>query len=323
MRAVQVETPDGPTALKVNDVAEPVAGPDDVLVEVHSVGVSFPDLLLSRGEYQMKPEMPFNVGVDFAGVVLDPGNSDFRAGQRVAGVAGWGNAAERVASPKAWTFPLPDSLSFDEGAALPMNYLTAQFALKHRGGIAAGDTVLVHGAAGGVGTATIQVAKGYAARSIAVVSTSEKAEVARAAGADEVVLVDGFKDAVKGLTGGRGVDIVLDVVGGDLFTDSLRCLAEQGRLLVVGFAASPVIPEVKVNRLLLNNIDVRGVGWGAFAMMRADFMQEQWSELMPMIESGVVKPPIGATYEMKDFGQALTDMADRRTLGKSVVRVKA
>ena len=323
MRAVQVETPDGPTALKVNDVAEPVAGPDDVLVEVPSVGVSFPDLLLSRGEYQMKPEMPFNVGVDFAGVVLDPGNSDFRAGQRVAGVAGWGNAAERVASPKAWTFPLPDSLSFDEGAALPMNYLTAQFALKHRGGIAAGDTVLVHGAAGGVGTATIQVAKGYAARSIAVVSTSEKAEVARAAGADEVVLVDGFKDAVKGLTGGRGVDIVLDVVGGDLFTDSLRCLAEQGRLLVVGFAASPVIPEVKVNRLLLNNIDVRGVGWGAFAMMRADFMQEQWSELMPMIESGVVKPPIGATYEMKDFGQALTDMADRRTLGKSVVRVKA
>ena len=323
MRAVQVETPDGPTALKVNDVAEPVAGPDDVLVEVHSVGVSFPDLLLSRGEYQMKPEMPFNVGVDFAGVVLDPGNSDFRAGQRVAGVAGWGNAAERVASPKAWTFPLPDSLSFDEGAALPMNYLTAQFALKHRGGIAAGDTVLVHGAAGGVGTATIQVAKGYAARSIAVVSTSEKAEVARAAGADEVVLVDGFKDAVKGLTGGRGVDIVIDVVGGDLFTDSLRCLAEQGRLLVVGFAASPVIPEVKVNRLLLNNIDVRGVGWGAFAMIRADFMQEQWSELMPMIESGVVKPPIGATYEMKDFGQALTDMADRRTLGKSVVRVKA
>ena len=323
MRAVQVEAPDGPTGLKVNDVPEPTPGPDDVLVEVHSVGVSFPDLLLSKGEYQMKPEMPFNVGVDFAGVVLDPGSSDFVPGQRVAGVSGWGNAAERVASPKAWTFPLPDALSFDEGAALPMNYLTAQFALKDRGGITAGDTVLVHGAAGGVGTATIQVAKGYAARTIAVVSTEEKAEVARAAGADEAVLVDGFKDAVKQLTGGRGVDIVLDVVGGELFTDSLRSLAEQGRLLVVGFAGGQGIPEVKVNRLLLNNIDVRGVGWGAYAMTRADFMQQQWRELVPMIESCVVKPPIGATYEMDGFGQALVDMAERKTLGKSVVRVRA
>ena len=149
-----------------------------------------------------------------------------------------------------------------------MNYLTAQFALKDRGGIREGETVLVHGAAGGVGTATIQVAKGYGARTIAVVSTEEKAEVARAAGADDAVLVDGFKDAVKELTGGRGVDIVLDVVGGDVFTDSLRCLAEQGRLLVVGFAAGQGIPEVKVNRLLLNNVDVRGVGWGAYAMAR-------------------------------------------------------
>jgi NADPH:quinone reductase len=244
MRAVQVETLTGPTDLKVNDIPEPTPGPDDVLVEVHSVGVSFPDLLLSRGEYQMKPEPPFNLGVDFAGVVLDPGSSDFTTGQRVAGVAGWGNAAEVVASPKTWTFPLPDALSFDEGAALPLNYLTAQFALKDRGGIAEGDTVLVHGAAGGVGTATIQVAKGYGARTIAVVSSPEKAQVARDAGADEAVLVDGFREAVKELTGGRGVDIVLDVVGGDLFTDSLRCLAEQGRLLVVGFAAGQGIPEV-------------------------------------------------------------------------------
>jgi NADPH2:quinone reductase len=323
MRAVQVETLTGPTDLKVNDIPEPTPGPDDVLVEVHSVGVSFPDLLLSRGEYQMKPEPPFNLGVDFAGVVLDPGSSDFTTGQRVAGVAGWGNAAEVVASPKTWTFPLPDALSFDEGAALPLNYLTAQFALKDRGGIAEGDTVLVHGAAGGVGTATIQVAKGYGARTIAVVSSPEKAQVARDAGADEAVLVDGFREAVKELTGGRGVDIVLDVVGGDLFTDSLRCLAEQGRLLVVGFAAGQGIPEVKVNRLLLNNIDVRGVGWGAYAMTRQDFMQRQWRELLPMIETGVIKPPIGTTYDLEGFGQALVDMADRRTLGKSVVRVRA
>ncbi len=322
MRAAQVVTPTGPLDVVVNDVPEPTPGPDDVLVEVHSVGVSFPDLLLSRGEYQMKPEPPFNLGVDFAGEVVDPGSSDFVVGQRVAGVSGWGNAAERVASPKAWTFPLPDVSSYDEGAALPLNYLTAQFALKDRGSVREGDTVLVHGAAGGVGTATIQVAKGYGARTIAVVSTEEKAEVARRAGADEAVLVDGFKDRVKELTGGRGVDIVLDVVGGDLFTDSLRCLAEQGRLLVVGFAAGQGIPEVKVNRLLLNNIDVRGVGWGAYAMTRQDFMQQQWAELVPMIESGVVKPPIGATYALEDFGRALVDMDERRTLGKSVVRMR-
>jgi NADPH:quinone reductase len=322
MRAAQVVTPTGPLDVVVNDVPEPTPGPDDVLVEVHSVGVSFPDLLLSRGEYQMKPEPPFNLGVDFAGEVLEPGSSGFAVGQRVAGVAGWGNAAERVASPRIWTFPLPDALSYDEGAALPMNYLTAQFALKDRGSVREGETVLVHGAAGGVGTATLQVARGYGARTIAVVSTEEKAEVARAAGADEVVLVDGFRDRVTELTDGRGVDIVLDVVGGDLFTDSLRCLAEQGRLLVVGFAAGQGIPEVKVNRLLLNNIDVRGVGWGAYAMTRQDFMQQQWAELVPMIDSGVVKPPIGATYALEDFGRALVDTDKRHTLGKSVVRLR-
>ena len=219
-------------------------------------------------------------------------------------------------------FPLPDVLSFDEGAALPMNYLTAQFALAERGHLQAGETVLVHGAAGGVGTATIQVAKGYGARTIAVVSTDEKAEVARAAGADEVVLLDGFKDAVAALTGGRGVDVVLDVVGGDSFTDSLRSLATQGRLLVVGFASGQGIPEVKVNRLLLNNIDVRGVGWGAYAMVRPGYMQEQWQPLVPMIESGVIKPPVGATYALEEFGRALLDMDQRKALGKLVLRVR-
>jgi NADPH:quinone reductase len=322
MRAAQVVTPTGPLDVVVNDVPEPTPGPDDVLVEVHSVGVSFPDLLLSRGEYQMKPEPPFNLGVDFAGEVLEPGSSGFAVGQRVAGVAGWGNAAERVASPRIWTFPLPDALSYDEGAALPMNYLTAQFALAERGQVREGETVLVHGAAGGVGTATIQVAKGYGARTIAVVSTEEKAAVARAAGADDAVLLDGFKDAAMELTGGRGVDVVVDVVGGPAFTDSLRALATQGRLLVVGFAAGQGIPEVKVNRLLLNNVDVRGVGWGAFAMMRPGYMQQQWTALLPMMESGVIKPPIGATYELEEFGRALIDMDERKTIGKSVVRVR-
>lgn len=320
MRAARVLSTTGPADVVVEEVPEPTPGPEDVLVEVHSVGISFPDLLLSKGEYQLKPELPFTLGVDFAGTVVSGG--PFEPGQRVAGVNGYGGAAELVANPAMFTFALPDHVSFDEGAALPMNYLTAQFALAERGGLRAGETVLVHGAAGGVGTASIQVAKGYGARTIAVVSSEEKGGVARAAGADEVVLLDGFKDAVMELTAGAGVDVVVDVVGGSVFTDSLRSLAARGRLLVVGFAAGQGIPEVKVNRLLLNNVDVRGVGWGAYAMLRPGYMQQQWAELLPMLESGVVKPPIGTTYDLADVARALVDMDERRTLGKSVLRVR-
>ena len=243
------------------------------------------------------------------------------AGDRVAACLGHGGASDVVGLGPDSVFPLPDALSFEQGAAIPMNYLTAHFALVERGHLREGETVLVHGAAGGVGTATIQVAKGYGARTIAVVSTEEKAEVARRAGADEAVLVEGFRDAVKELTDGNGVDVVMDVVGGDLMTDSLRSLATQGRLLVVGFTGGD-IPEVKVNRLLLNNVDVRGVGWGAYAMVRPGYMRQQWDELVPLMESGVIDPPIGATYALEEFGQALQDMADRKTLGKSVVTLR-
>ncbi len=319
MRALQVTRLDGPVALEVNDVPEPTPGDDEVLVDVRAVGVSFPDLLLSRGEYQMKPDPPFQLGVDFAGVVRTaPAGSGFAPGDRVACALPWGGAAEVVALGADSVFPLPDTVSFEAGAALPMNYLTAQFALATRAGLREGETVLVHGAAGGVGTATIQVAKGYGARTVAVVSTEEKGEVARAAGADEVVPVDGFLAAVNGLTDGRGVDVVVDVVGGDLMTDSLRSLAPLGRLLVVGFTAGS-IPEVRVNRLLLNNIDVRGVGWGGYARVRPGFMREQWQALVPMMENGIVAPAVGRTYPLEEMGRALTDLAERRTLGKSVV----
>jgi NADPH2:quinone reductase len=325
MRAAQVTRLDGPLAVEIKDIPEPSeVGPfgPQILVDVHAVGVSFPDLLLSKGEYQLKPELPFTLGVDFAGVIRSaPEGSGFAPGDRVACVGPYGGASEVAATGADSTFPLPDNISFEQGAALPMNYLTAQFALKERAGIREGETVLVHGGAGGVGTATIQVAKGYGARVIAVVSTDEKAAVARAAGADEVVMVDGFLAAVKELTGGAGVDIVMDVVGGRLFTDSLRSLASQGRLLVVGFVDGS-IPEVKVNRLLLNNTDVRGVGWGEYAMRRPGYMTSQWRELEPMMASGVVAPPIGTTYDLADFGRALADMDERKTLGKSVLRVR-
>jgi len=319
MRSIQVTSLDGPRAAAVADVPEPTPGPGDVLVEVKAVGISWPDLLQTRGEYQLKPELPFQLGVDFAGVVRSaPDGASVAEGQRVACVLPYGGGADLVALGPDSVFPLPDAVSFEKGAALPMNYLTADFALAVRGGLQAGETVLVHGAAGGVGTATIQVAKGMGARVVAVTSTEEKAEVARRAGADDAVLVDGFRDAVKELTGGKGVDVVMDVVGGDLMTDSLRSLGTQGRLLVVGFTGG-TIPEVKVNRLLLNNVDVRGVGWGAYAMVRPGFMQEQWRRLMPMMESGVVDPPVGRTYPVEQVADALAEMEERRTLGKSVL----
>jgi NADPH2:quinone reductase len=330
MRAVQVTSLGGPGAVEVREVPEPEAeGPwgPQVLVDVHAVGISFPDLLLSKGEYQLKPDLPFTLGVDFAGVVRSaPDGSGFVAGDRVAACLPYGGAAETVGLGPDSVFPLPDRLSFEQGAAIPMNYLTAQFALKERGDVRAGETVLVHGAAGGVGTATLQVARGYGARTIAVVSTEAKAEVARRAGADEVVPATGFLAAVKDLTGGSGVDLVMDVVGGAQFTDSLRALGPRGRLLVVGFTDGS-IPEVKVNRLLLNNIDVRGVGWGAYAMARPGYMAGQWRELEPMMATGVIDPPLshelgGATYALEDFGGALAEMEERRTLGKTVIRVR-
>lgn len=322
MRAAQVVRLEGPQGVDLVDVPDPTPAEGQVLVDVHAVGVSFPDLLLSAGQYQIRPDPPFTLGVDFAGVVREaPADSGFGAGDRVAGVLPYGGGSDVVAAGTESVFPLPERMSFEQGAALPMNYLTAQFALATRGHVQKGESVLVHGASGGVGTACVQVAKGYGAHTIGVVSTEEKGEFARSAGADDVVLRDGFLEQVKELTNGAGVDVVVDVVGGDVMTDSLRTLTSQGRVLVVGFAAGE-IPEVKVNRLLLNNVDVRGVGWGAYAMVRPGYMRGQWEELLPMVSSGVVDPPIGATYPLEDIRAALTDMAERRTLGKSVLLLR-
>ena len=322
MRSVRVTSLDGPSGVRVVEAPEPGRGDGEVLVEVHALGMSWPDLLLSRGEYQLRPDVPFQLGVDFAGVVRDAADgSPFSAGDRVACVLPYGGGADLVSVPTGSVFALPDAVSLAKAAALPMNYLTAQFALETRGQVREGETVLVHGAAGGVGTASLQVAKGYGARTIAVVSTPEKVDFVRELGADEAVLVDGFLPAVQELTGGRGVDIVVDVVGGDLMTDSLRSLAPQGRLLVVGFTGGG-IPAVKVNRLLLNNIDVRGVGWGAFAMTRAGYLQRQWQALLPMLESGVVDPPVATTYPLEDVARALTDLERRVVLGKTVLLLR-
>ena len=322
MRSVQVVRLEGPSGVEVVEADEPSAGAGEVLVEAHALGVSWPDLLQSRGEYQIRPELPFQLGVDLAGTVAEaPVGSGLPVGDRVACCLPYGGGADLVVVPVDSVLPLPDSIGFEKAAALPMNYLTAQFALETRAAVEEGETVLVHGAAGGVGTACLQVAHGYGARTVAVVSTPEKAEFVTGLGADHVVLVDGFLGAVKELTDGRGVDVVVDVVGGDLMTDSLRALGPLGRLLVVGFTAGRV-PEVRVNRLLLNNIDVRGVGWGAFAMPRPGFMRGQWDALLPMLESGVVDPPVATTYPVEEVTRALVDLEQRRVLGKTVLRLR-
>jgi len=303
----------------VQEVADPEPGADQVLVEVHHAGVAFPDALQTRGLYQYRPDPPFTPGSEVAGVVRSaPDGSDLAPGTRVAAFPGLGGFAELVACAPEAVFALPDEVSTEVGAALPMNYLTVEFALSQRGRLESGETVLVHGAAGGIGTATIQLAKALGARVVAVTSTEDKAEVALDAGADEAVLADGFKDAVLERTDGRGVDMVVDPVGGDRFTDSLRSLAPEGRLLVIGFTGGE-IPTVKVNRLLLNNIAVVGVGWGAFALGRPGFAQSQWERLVPHLRSGQLAPPIGAVHPLDDVAEAVASLEERRATGKVLV----
>jgi NADPH2:quinone reductase len=322
MRAVQITKLDGPGAVEVADLPEVKPSETQYLIEVHAAGVTFPDLLLTRGAYQMKPSLPFVPGSEIAGVVrAAPPGGKLPIGARVAAFPGIGGFQELVATGPESVFPLPDALSFVAGAALPMNYLTVNFALVRRGRLRAGETVLVHGAAGGVGSAAVQLAKALGARVIAVVSSDAKRTIAERAGADEVILVEGFLAAVKSLTGGRGVDMVVDPVGGDRFTDSLRSLAPEGRLLVIGFTAGE-IPTVKVNRLLLNNIDVVGVGLGAFLPHERGFLQNQWKELLPHLQAGRLDPPIGGSYPLAEAARALAEMESRRAIGKTVLRVR-
>lgn len=319
MRAAQVQRLDGPEAVRLVDVPVPAPRPGHVQIEVHAAGVTFPDVLLTRGEYQVKPEPPFVPGAEVAGTVLDaPGCTTVRPGDRVAAFCSLGGFAEVAVAPEMAVFPLPDTTSFATGAALPMNTFTVHFALVRRGSLCAGETVLVHGAAGGVGTAAVQLAAALGARVIAVVSTEEKAAVARAAGAHDVVAADGFLDAVRQRTDGAGVDMVVDPVGGDRFTDSLRALAPEGRLLVLGFVGGD-IPTVKVNRLLLNNISVMGVGWGAYWLRRPAYLQEQWADLAPMVADGRIDPPLGPRFALERTADAILELQERRAVGQVLV----
>lgn len=314
MKAIQITSLDGPSALELRDIPSPTPGPDQVLIRVRAAGVAFPEVLQSRGQYQMKPDLPFTPGAEIAGEVISaPDGSGLAAGDRVAALCFLGGFAEEAVAPVAETFKLPDSISFEQGASLIFNYGTAYFALVERGHLQPGESVLVQGAAGGIGTAAIQIAKAFGAgRVIAVTSTAEKGAVALEAGADEFVLASGFKDAVKE---SGGVDIVVDPVGGDRFTDSLRCLKDDGRLLVIGFTAGE-IPTVKVNRLLLNNVSVVGVGWGAYVLQRPGHIAKEWAAIEPHLASGALSPIVGPTFPLAEAAQALLTLDERRATGK-------
>ncbi|HME48439.1 NADPH:quinone oxidoreductase family protein [Mycobacterium sp.] len=323
MRAVRVTRLDGPDAVEVADIDEP-AGDEGVVIDVHAAGVAFPDALLTRGLYQYKPHLPFTPGGEVAGVVRSaPDGAHVRPGDRVAGLTMLhGGMAEVAVVGADRAFKLPATVSFEAGAGLLFNDLTVLFALRVRGRLRQGETVLVQGAAGGIGTSTLRLAPALGAScTIAVVGTEDKVDVAKAAGASDVVLAGGFKDAVKELTDGRGVDIVVDPVGGDRFTDSLRTLAPGGRLLVLGFTGGE-IPAVKVNRLLLNNIDVVGVGWGAWTLSHPGALAEQWAELEPLLASGRVPAPRPVTYRLDDAAAAIASLENRTARGKVVLKVR-
>jgi NADPH2:quinone reductase len=308
----------GPDDVVWTEVAEPSGG---VVVDVAAAGVSFADLLQTRGAYQMRVALPYTPGMDAAGVVRS--GAGFRPGQRVAVLVPHGCWQEVISVPAERVLPLPDGMSFEAGAAAPLNYLTGLFALVRRARAQAGETLLVHGAAGGVGTAAVQLGKALGLRTIAVAGDEAKREFALRCGADHAVLSagrlgDGWLAAVRELVGERAVDIVVDPVGSDRMTDSLRSLAPEGRLLVLGFAGGE-IPVVKVNRLLLGNTGVLGVASREFFEQRPALVAELWGQLMELWRTRMLADPPVEQYPFADAHGALRAIAERRALGKVVL----
>lgn len=315
--------------LLLEDAPDPLPGPGEVLVDVHATSINFPDLLVIGGTYQNLPARPFSPGKDMAGVVaaVGAGVTSCKPGDRVAAQNEYGAYAQRCVVPQMNCYPMPSGMSFADAAAMGLTYATAHFALVERAQYRQGETVLVNGAAGGVGIATIQVAKALGATVVASVSSAEKARLAKQHGADHVVrtdvpdLRDTFRDQVFKAVGRRGVDIIVDPVGGDVFDASLRVIAWCGRLVIVGFAEGR-IPEIKAGHLLVKNIALLGLQYSSYRERQPEKVQRVQKELFSWYEAGKIRPHVMAEFPLADYKQALATVRDRKVVGKIVIRMR-
>lgn len=325
MKAVLCKTLGPARNLVLEDVASPLPKKNEILLDVQAAGVNFPDTLIIEGKYQFQPPLPFSPGGEAAGVVAAVGEKAgaFKVGDRVMALTGWGAFAEQVAVPFYNVLPIPGSMDFTTAAAFGMTYGTSMHALRQRGQLQAGETLLVLGASGGVGLAAVEIGKAMGARVIAAASSAEKLAVAKAAGADELIDYSqaSLRDEIKRLTGGQGVDVIYDPVGGELFEQAVRGLAWNGRLLVVGFA-SGTIPQLAANLVLLKGAAVLGVFWGAFAQRQPEDNADNFKQLFAWHAEGKLKPLVSQIYPLAEAGAAIEKLGQRQAVGKLVVLAK-
>ena len=322
MKAVLCKAYGAPEDLVLEDVDEPVPGEGEVLVDVKATALNFPDVLMIAGKYQSQPPFPFSPGGEIAGTVLETGSgvTEFALGDKVFGGVGHGGFAERVAVSARSLQPLPESMSFVEASGISTTYGTSYYALQQRAALQPGETLLVTGAAGGVGIAAVQLGKAMGARVIAAASSEQKLSVAKDSGADELIdYSDGqLKDKVKALTGGKGADVIYDPVGGALFDQCLRCINWYGRILVIGFAAGD-IPKAPINLILLKSCQVVGVFYGAWSARAPDENRANFRDILAFHAAGKIKPVVGGVHPLENYAKALNDLAQRRAIGKIVV----
>ncbi|GLQ07951.1 NADPH:quinone oxidoreductase family protein [Sneathiella chinensis] len=325
MKALVCKEFGGPDDLVLEDVAEPTIEPGKVKIEIHSVGLNFPDTLMIAGKYQFKPAFPFSPGMESAGVVTEVGEgvTRIKVGDRVMANHGFGGFAEYVLAPEEATYVLPDNMPYDQAAGFPVTYGTTYHALVDRAQIKPGEVLLVHGAAGGVGLNAVEIGKALGATVIGTVGSDEKKDIVRQYGADHVInySTESIRDRVKELTDGKGADVIYDPVGGDAFDQSMRCINWEGRLLVVGFASGR-IAELKTNLALLKGCSVMGVFWGEFARRTPEANRANFETMLKMVEKGDLKPHVSHHFPLEQGGEAMKALLSRKTTGKVVITVK-